>query len=150
MNQQIQIRLLHPEADRPEWRRLRVLLWPDSADDFEQEADEITRNLDRQPVFVAVRPAGGLCGFVEVNTRDYADGCDTSPVGYIEGWFVDEDSRWQGIGRGLFSAAEAWARARGLTEMGSDTWLDNEVSHMAHLALGYAEVERIIHYRKKL
>lgn len=61
---------------------------------------------------------------------------NTSPVGYIEGWYVDADLRAQGLGRALVRAAEDWAIAKGCVEMGSDTWLDNEVSYGAHLAIG--------------
>jgi aminoglycoside 6'-N-acetyltransferase I len=47
-------------------------------------------------------------------------------------------------------AAEDWARSQGLTEMASDTWLDNEVSIRAHLRMGYEETERLVHFAKKL
>ena len=50
-----------------------------------------------QPVFVVDRSKGKLGGFLEAGIRKYAEGCDTSPVGYIEGWYVDEDLRDQGI-----------------------------------------------------
>jgi aminoglycoside 6'-N-acetyltransferase I len=63
---------------------------------------------------------------------------------------VDEDLRGQGIGKALVDAAEDWARAQGLTEMASDTWLDNEVSIQAHLKMGYEEAERLVHFIKKL
>jgi aminoglycoside 6'-N-acetyltransferase I len=102
------------------------------------------------PVFVLERSAGGLGGFLEAGTRKYAEGCLTAPVGYIEGWFVDEDLRGQGFGHQLVRAAEDWARSQDLKEMGSDTWLDNEVSIRAHLAMGYQEVERLIHFAKTL
>ncbi len=129
---------------------MRTLLWPDEA-----SAADLS-NLDRmladptQPVFVAVREDGKLGGFLEGSLRKDADGCDTSPVGYIEGWFVDEDLRRQGIGGSLVRALEDWARKQGCAEVGSDTWLTNETSIQAHLALGYEEVERLIHFRKKL
>jgi len=103
-----------------------------------------------QAVFVAVRPEGGLGGFLEASLRTYAEGCDSSPVGYIEGWYVDPDLRRQGVGRALLRAAEAWARAQGCQEMASDCRLDNEASWRAHLALGYEEAERLIHFRKRL
>ncbi len=78
------------------------------------------------------------------------EGCETSPVGYIEAWYVDEHARGQKLGRELILAAEHWAREKGCTEMASDTWLENEASITAHLRLGYSEVERLVHFAKRL
>ena len=86
----------------------------------------------------------------KVGARPYADGCETSPVGYIEAWYVDTDVRRRGYGRALLEAAEAWARGRGYREMASDASLDNTVSHAAHRRVGYDEVDRVIQFRKKL
>jgi aminoglycoside 6'-N-acetyltransferase I len=105
---------------------------------------------DDAQVFVAEREDGTLCGFVEAGTRGYADGCVTSPVGYIEAWYVDPTVRRRGCGRALLEAAESWARARGYREMASDALLDNAVSHQAHLRSGYEEVDRVVEYRKTL
>ena len=63
---------------------------------------------------------------------------------------MDEDLRGQGVGKALVKTAEDWARAQGLHEMASDTWLENEVSIAAHLKMGYEEVERLIHFAKTL
>jgi len=101
-------------------------------------------------VFVAEREDGSIAGFVEVGARPYADGCDTSPVGYIEAWYVDPDVRRSGYGRALLEAAEDWARTRGYREMASDAQLNNEISHAAHHRAGYAEVDRIVQFRKVL
>ena len=101
-------------------------------------------------VFLAERANGSVCGFIEVGARSVADGCDSSPVGYIEGWYVDADMRLTGVGRALVAAAEDWARAAGYSEMGSDALLDNTVSHDAHKRLGYAEVDRQVTFRKSL
>lgn len=137
--------------DRQEWLRMRLLLWPEnSADEMLAEMDEILAAADESPVFVAERAAGGLAGFLEGGTRKYADGCETGPVGYIEGWYVDEDLRRQGVGGLLVRALEDWARAHGLSEIASDTWLDNQASIDAHIRLGYAEMERLVHFAKKL
>jgi aminoglycoside 6'-N-acetyltransferase I len=103
-----------------------------------------------QPVFVVERSDGKLGGFLEAGTRKYAEGCKSSPVGFIEGWYVDADLRRRGIGKVLVQAAEEWAHSQGLTEIASDTWLDNEVSIQAHLKLGYEEAERLVHFAKKL
>jgi aminoglycoside 6'-N-acetyltransferase I len=137
-------------ADKPEWLRMRRLLWPDySAQGLAAEMDSILAN-PLEPVFVAERPDGSLGGFLEAGTRKYADGCETSPVGYIEGWFVDADLRGRGLGHALVTAAEGWARAQRLQEMGSDTELTNEGSIRAHLALGYRDAEHLVHFIKKL
>jgi aminoglycoside 6'-N-acetyltransferase I len=101
-------------------------------------------------VFVAERDDGSIAGYVEVGARAYADGCDTSPVGYIEAWYVDTDVRRSGVGRALLRAAEEWARGRGYREMASDAQLDNEISHTAHRRSGYDEVDRVVQYRKQL
>jgi aminoglycoside 6'-N-acetyltransferase I len=107
-------------------------------------------NDPRQAVFFAVRADGSPCGFLEAGTRNYGEGCETSPVGYIEGWYVEADVRQRGVGRLLVQTAEDWARSLGLTEMGSDTWLENETSIAAHLKMGYQEMERLVHFVKKL
>jgi L-amino acid N-acyltransferase YncA len=56
----------------------------------------------------------------------------------------------QGLGKALVQAAEEWARSQGLTEMASDTWLENDASIRAHLKMGYEEAERLVHFIKKL
>jgi aminoglycoside 6'-N-acetyltransferase I len=50
----------------------------------------------------------------------------------------------------MTQAAENWVREKGCTEVASDTWLDNEPSIRAHLNMGYHEVERLIHFVKRL
>ena len=143
------IRPLTP-ADRDEWLRMRLALWPD--DTAEALSAEMGKMLADQAVAVigAERPGGGLGGFVEAGTRPYAEDCETSPVGYIEGWYVDPDLRRQGVGGRLIRAAESWARGLGLQEMASDTWIWNESSIQAHLSLGYREAERLVTFCKKL
>ena len=141
-------------ADKPEWMRMRLALWPDgTVEMFSAEMDVMLAD-PLSPVFLAVRPDAGasaaLGGFLEAGTRKYAEGGESSPVGYIEGWYVDADLRGQGIGKALMQAAEDWARDLGLTEMGSDTWLDNEASIRAHIRLGYKETERLVHFVKRL
>jgi len=137
--------------DRAEWLRMRDRLWPGSRRDHELEIDRFfTGGGGDVAVFVAMRSDGRLGGFVEASPRPYAEGCSTSPVGYVEGWWVDPDLRRTGVGRRLIAAAEAWARARGLVEMASDAELVNEPSHAAHRALGYREVERLVCFRKRL
>jgi GNAT superfamily N-acetyltransferase len=101
-------------------------------------------------VFVAVRPAWGLCGFVEASVRPLVDGCTTHPIGYVEGWYVDPHMRQKGVGRRLVAAAEAWALSQGCHEMASDTHLANHTSIAAHNALGFTEEAPTVRFRKWL
>jgi aminoglycoside 6'-N-acetyltransferase I len=130
---------------------MRLALWPEASPErHEAEMAEYRPEDPSVAAFVAIRTDGGLGGFLEASLRHYADGCDTHPVGYIEGWYVDPGLRRQGVGRALVRAAEGWARGQGCSEMASDCKLDNEVSLRAHLALGYQEAERLIHFRRSL
>ena len=138
-------------ADRTEWIRMRSELWPESPDDHPREVDQYFESAsDTHAAFLAENEVGDICGFVEAGTRPYAEGCDSSPVGYIEGWWVDPGYREQGVGRALVSAAESWARGLGLTEMASDAELANAVSIDAHRAIGFHETDRIVCFRKAL
>ena len=138
------------DSDWPEWLRLSVALFPEHSPADIAAGMRESRARDDLEVFVAERPDGSLAGFVEVGTRPYADGCDTSPVGYLEAWYVEPDVRRRGVGRALVAAAEAWARGRGSREIASDARLDNVVSHAAHRRAGYEEVDRVVQFRKIL
>ena len=138
------------EGDHDEWHRMRRSLWDDCPDDQHlREMDEILEG-ETEIVFVAERPDGRLCGFLEVSIRPWAIGCEPRQVGYIEGWYVDEDVRREGVGRALVGAAEAWARSKGCRQMASDAELWNTVSHQAHGALGYEEAGRLVLFKKDL
>jgi aminoglycoside 6'-N-acetyltransferase I len=134
------------KKDKAEYLRMRLALWPDSG----HEGLEHFFETPTWTVFVAERPDSKLCGFLELGQRNYAEGCETSPVAFIEGWYVDPEVQKHGVGRSLVKTAEAWAKEQGFTEMASDTWLDSEGSIRAHKALGYSEVERLVCFAKKL
>ena len=138
-------------ADAAEWLRMRTTLWP--SDGHAPEIEEYFRS-GGSPlltvVFVAERAHGTLAGFVEVGLRAYAEGCESTPVPFIEGWYVDADARGTGVGAGLMRAAEQWARDQGYREMASDVEIDNDRSIAAHRALGYEEVARLVCFRRAL
>jgi aminoglycoside 6'-N-acetyltransferase I len=153
----IQIRAAH-ETDLDHLTALFHALWPDSpAAEHARElrlllggnaASVLTTPL---AIFVAEASDGELAGFLEVDLRSHADGCDPrQPVGYVEGWFVVEQYRHSGVGGKLLATAEDWARSHGCLEMASDALIDNALSQRAHEALGYEVVDRCVHYRKKL
>ena len=147
-------------ADRGEWIRLRSELWSRSRMDFlEKDADTFLRSRRAHrfrrngmiaTVIVAELGPGKLVGFAEADLRPYADGCHSSPVGYLEGWYVAPELRRTGIGRALVRAVEDWARDLGCTEMASDTEVNNATSRLAHKSLGYTEVQRLLHLRRDL
>ena len=129
---------------------MRQGLWPDAPIEY-LDFDMDDRLSDpAYAVFVASNADGKLIAFVEAGLRDYGEGCETSPVGYIEAWYVDEHLRGQKLGKELVHVAEQWAREKGAAEMASDTWLENETSIAAHLKLGYEEAERLVHFVKRL
>jgi aminoglycoside 6'-N-acetyltransferase I len=142
------------KADAEDWLAMRAALWPDA--NVEELRLEVARYfvahgepLLPHRVFVAERD-GAIVGMLELSLRPYADGCDSSPVPFIEAWYVAEDARRGGVGGALVRAAEAWALENGYSEMASDALLDNDVSHWAHAAVGFSEVERAIRFRKEL
>jgi aminoglycoside 6'-N-acetyltransferase I len=162
MDSNVRFRRAQP-ADRDQLSRLREALWPDAS--AEEHARELTPLLTEgasmpTPTILLVAESdesldeageGKIVGFLEADLHSHADGCDTSrPVGFIEGWYVAEAYRRQGIARKLLASAEEWARAQGCIEMASDTWIDNELSQRVHQALGYEVVDRCVHYRRKL
>jgi aminoglycoside 6'-N-acetyltransferase I len=101
-------------------------------------------------IFVA-ETESKVVGLVEVGLRSHADGCDPrQPVGFLEGWYVDPAHRAAGVGRALIQAAEDWARSQGCRELASDTGIDNESSQRAHEAVGFAVVDRCVHFKKSL
>ena len=135
--------------DKKEWFNMRKGIWPDAPDEYMTfDQDDILAS-ENDAVFFA-HVDGQLAGMIEARIREYGEGCETSPVGYLEGWFVYDHFRGKGVAGALTHAAENWAREKGCTEMASDTWLDNPASIRAHEKLGYYEAERLIHFVKQL
>jgi aminoglycoside 6'-N-acetyltransferase I len=71
-------------------------------------------------------------------------------VAFLEGIFVTPEARGQGVARALVGAVEDWAREQGCTEFASDAALENSVSHNMHRALGFAETQRVVFFKKML
>ena len=134
---------------------MRSRLWP-HADfaELHREVDafvtaKVTESI-LSAAFVADDDAAQAIGFIELSLRAFSDGCASSPVPHIEGWYVEPEARRQGVGHALIAAAEAWAREGGFTELASDVELYNDASLRAHGACGFDEVERLIKLRKAL
>ena len=129
---------------------MAVKLWP------EHTMEELKRGFEgiigggKGAVFLLVLE-GQPVGFAQCQLRnDYVEGTGSSPVGYLEGIFIEQDFRRRGHARELLAACENWARDQGCTEFASDCELDNRDSLAFHLNMGFAEANRIICFTKKL
>ena len=90
-------------------------------------------------------------GFAQCQLRrDYVEGTETSPVGYLEGIFILEAYRLRGYAKELLLSCENWAREKQCSEFASDCELTNADSLGFHLAAGFEEANRIICFKKKL
>lgn len=90
-------------------------------------------------------------GFAQCGLRkDYVEGTESSPVGYLEGIFVNKECRKNGYAKELLCACEKWAKEKGCVEFASDCELDNLTSFDFHMAMGFEEANRIICFKKSL
>ena len=139
-------------SDADAWLAMRQALWPEYGEKY--HPTEIAKFLAgelKMPLAVLVAEEHGeILGFVELFIRQYAEGCSTDRIGFLEAWYVRAEARRRGVGRALVAAAEDWARAQGCTEFASDALADNELSRIAHHSLGFEEVEVIRCFRKDL
>ena len=133
----------------PHAAALAAELWPgNTPDGLLAELEAIST--EEGAVFLAEED-GAFAGFAQCRLRrDYVEGTDSSPVGYLEGIYVRRPHRGRGLARALLSACEDWARERGCTEFASDCELDNAGSIAFHLGAGFAEANRIVCFTKRL
>jgi aminoglycoside 6'-N-acetyltransferase I len=135
------------------WSAMRHALWPDATREG-LRGDLIAffegKSIYIAAAFIAERDDGLPLGFIELNLRPYAEGCESSPVPHVEGWYVIPTARQSGVGTALMHAAESWAIAHGYHELTSDTTDQYPLSVRAHTANGFKEVERLIAFRKQL
>jgi aminoglycoside 6'-N-acetyltransferase I len=132
------------------WAALRALLWPAaSVEDHRAELEQALSAGDGKTAAFIASSAGEIVGFAEASLRtDYVNGCDTSPVTFLEGIYVEPGYRKAGIAKTLCRAVEAWGRSAGSLEMASDADVSNLVSHAFHAAVGFTETERVVFFRK--
>ena len=138
------------EKDAPTLAEMAAQLWEghDIAALEEEFAEALT---DSRTAFFICYPAGEAVGFAQCALRtDYVEGTESSPVGYLEGIFVKPAHRKKGYARQLVGACELWAKALGCSEFASDCELGNIGSLKFHLAMGFAEANRIICFKKSL
>lgn len=129
---------------------LGLRLWP--GHEREELAAEFAEILQKEDAaFFLAFLQGQAAGFAQCQLRrDYVEGTESSPVGYLEGIFVEEACRRQGMAKALLAACEDWAREQECREFASDCELSNVQSLRFHLSLGFEEANRIICFTKKL
>ena len=133
------------------WLAMRMALWPDYGEENLRTSLEAMLADDGLCNIVALDDHGAAIGFAEAALRgDYVNGCETSPVAFLEAIFVVPAHRKRGVARALTDAVEAWARSKGVREVASDALLENTTSHQMHKALGFNETERVVYFRKIL
>ncbi len=131
---------------------LACRLWPNhDLKEMEAEMAALLQKEDAAVFFFSGAEDGKAVAFAQCQLRrDYVEGTSSSPVGYLEGIFVDESFRGQQAAKKLLNACEDWARERGCREFASDCELSNTGSLRFHLAAGFEEANRIICFTKRL
>lgn len=126
------------------------IIWPDHT--LEELAEIISGYIDSENSAVFAETVDGEYAGVALCClrHDYVEGCETSPVGYLEGVSIREEYRHRGIARKLVAECEQWAREKGCAEFASDCELTNTASLDFHLNIGFQEENRIICFKKKL
>lgn len=138
-------------TDLDDWVRLRLALWPAYAFAELRAGAEAMLSDTANSIALICRIGGRAVGFAEGGLRhDYVNGCETSPVTFLEGIFVTPAHRDKRVGAALVEGVAEWGRNRGCVEFASDALLENEDSHAFHGALGFVETERVVYFRKML
>lgn len=125
-------------------------LWPGHT---EEEMLECVQEYmeDAEKTVLLAKEEGVFCGICFASLRhDYVEGTEESPVGYLEGIYVEDAMRGHGVARALLGKAQEWAKEMGCREFASDCELDNTESLQFHLACGFEEANRIICFVKEL
>ena len=136
-------------ADSMTLAKLACRMWEHDPAELEPEFAELTTSPEAA-CFLAIDGEKAI-GFAQCQLRhDYVEGCESTPVGFLEGIYVDDSYRRIGVARALLSACEAWAKGMGCTEFASDCEIDNRDSFAWHMKNGFSEMGRTIWFAKKL
>ncbi len=138
-------------SDLPDWLEMALALWPyESKEDMESLFHTLFAS-ENDEMLIARTDEGAAVGFVNISIRkEYVEGSNSSPVGYIEGIYVKPEFRKQGIAKKFIELAEDWSRQRGCTELGSDTEVENVESQKFHRHIGFAVESQIVHFLKPI
>ena len=129
---------------------MAIRLWQDSS--LEELLEDFEKSLSNSNMRFFIKYVNDMpIGFAQCSLRfDYVEGTQSTPVGYLEGIYIEKEYRNKGYARELMSACEDWAREKGCREFASDCQLDNIESLRFHLATGFKETNRIICFTKNI
>lgn len=134
-----------------EWCQLRNLLWPNHS--INEHIKDGRRIIESNNLisFLLCHDNGKFVGFADASIRtDYVNGCNHSPVAYLEGIFILDEFRRLGLSNLLLHEVENWGKLNGCLELASDTSPENLVSRNMHEKLGFTATETVIFFKKNL
>lgn len=132
------------------WLALRTALWPSSSpEDHRAEMREILAS----PHHTAFMARGWTA--LSLALPRWRCATITSTAANRHRWrfwkgFIPSSARRQGWAARLIAQVQEWAKQQGCSELASDTDIANLDSQRLHAALGFAETERVVFYRKTL
>jgi len=99
--------------------------------------------------FIALDNRSRAVGFAEASVRtEPVNGCRPGRVTFLEGIYVRPEFRQRGYASSLCLEVERWGARHGCREFASDVFEYDADSIAAHKALGFAETERAVFFRK--
>ena len=156
MTQNFTIRQARPEDDAARATLLAPTYGADAAG-LAAEAADIHRRFrdfgDLAPGIVrlvAEDANGAILGALEATVRLYANGCESVGVMFLEGIAVAPSCRETSIAAAMLARLEDIAREAGITEIASDSRIDDAVGADFHLANGFSEAERVTCFVRKI
>lgn len=128
----------------PQWAALCNAFWPHNPAEEMMEAFRRGEYTQEYLYYADGVPVA----FLSLSLRkDYVEGkCDSLPVGYVEGIYVQPPYRGRGIAGEMIAFAKGWAQAQGCTMLASDCELGNEESRRFHNKIGFVEESINIHF----
>lgn len=134
-----------------QWVHLRQQLWPTQTK--QSHLDDGLNFIESENLtsFVLINEMQQVIAFADASIRhDYVNGCQHSPVVYLEGIFVDPQWRLKKCAKKLIRAIEAWGKSMGCREMASDAEFNNTASHKMHQKLGFQMTEKVVFFQKNI
>jgi aminoglycoside 6'-N-acetyltransferase I len=139
------------QNDFNEWLELAMELWPEySVAEMKETLSNILQS-PREAQFLVRDNDGSAIAFINLSLRyEYVPEATQSPVAYVEGIYVKQEYRKQGVGTELIRYAEQWALEQGCIELASDALVENTASHEFHAKAGFREAERTVFFIKSV